>query len=107
MWKGWDCWILPQHEFLFDALVSSHLCAGPARARLTLRCLNLTLTLEPMEYAPTYRRPSSTNTPAGNHISRIVDAQINAANADRDRKQNRQAQKIDLEPQRHKALWPT
>jgi hypothetical protein len=54
------------------------------------RCLDLASTLEPVEGAPTKCGPCCADAPAGEHISRIVDAEINAADADRNRKQNRQ-----------------
>jgi hypothetical protein len=49
---------------------------------LAARCLDLASTLEPVEDTPTKCGPCSTDAPAGEHISWIVDAEIDAADAD-------------------------
>jgi hypothetical protein len=51
---------------------------------------------EPMENAPTKCGPRGTNTPAGEHIGRIMDTEIDAADAYSDRKQDRQAQEVNF-----------
>ena len=76
---------------------TSHSRARRRKRRLALRWLDVTSTLEPAEDAPTECGPGGPDAPAGEHISWIVNAKINAANANGDHKQPRQAKEIDLE----------
>ena len=56
--------------------------------------------LKPVKNGPAESSPRSTDTPAGEYIGRIVDTEIDAANANENCQQNREDKKIDFETER-------